>query len=209
MKWAYLRPSPERAGVWANLCRLYALSERHACSREAVRVWPGGGQESTVEREFLKACMLAAAEPAKLSAEQVDIAEHVVEFCTPSFSLSSASDSRLPFAIDIEGGEAPRARDAAADAGHSVRTIGMEDERALITLIRLVAADRITPRAWGADVDRSTVMTTLHHLARCWSASAARAGDGDARPEKEPQPLPIPASTLARAPRKPAGSACA
>lgn len=190
LKWTWLRPSLERPGMWADLCRLYALAERHACSREAVPVWPGGDRESTVEREFLKTCMLATTDPAKLSADQIDIAERVVEFCAPGFSLSSASQSRLPFAIDIEGGEAPRAREVEPTAGHSVRTIGMEDQRLLATLIRLVEADRITPRTLGVGVDRSTVMMTLQHLAHCWSAPAAQSGDDDATLDEKPQATP-------------------
>jgi hypothetical protein len=96
LKWSHLRGCPEPIGVWADLCRLYALAEGRACTRTPLALVPGLDLRSTIEREFLEACMLHAAHPAELRPEQVEIAERAAHFCAPGFALSSAGDPRFP-----------------------------------------------------------------------------------------------------------------
>jgi hypothetical protein len=192
LKWGYLRGIPARDGVWADLCRLYAMAEGRGCARTPIPGAPGIDPRSSVEREFLKACMLWAGRPAALVAEQVDVAERVVEFCTPGFSLSSAADPRFAHVVDIEGGDPPQLRAAGCALAPSVRSIGLDGgERLLGTLLRLVHTDRIPPRAFGTDLEKALVLDTLRHLESCWAAPlqgqpgaqpAAQSELGPARP---------------------------
>jgi hypothetical protein len=170
LKWGYLRGIPARDGVWADLCRLYAMAEGRGCARTPIPGAPGIDPRSSVEREFLKACMLGAARPAALVAEQVDVAERVVEFCTPGFSLSSAADPRFAHVVDIEGGDPPQLRAPGCALAPSVRSIGLDGgERLLGTLMRLVQTDRIPPRSFGTDLEKAQVLETLQHLESCWA----------------------------------------
>jgi hypothetical protein len=187
LKWSYLRGTPARAGVWADLCRLYAMAEGRACARTPLAGAPGVDARSSVEREFLKACMLWIARPVALGPEQVDIAERVVEFCTPGFSLSSAGDSRFAHLVDIEGGEPPLLREPGRALVPSLRSVGLDGgDRLLGALLRLVQADRIPPRWFGTEVDKALVLDTLRHVASCWTApeqaAAAPAGQTGAGP---------------------------
>jgi hypothetical protein len=175
LKWSYLRRSAEPVGVWADLCRLYSLAEGRACTRTPVALVPGLDLRSSIEREFLEACMLNVARPAQLHPEQVDIAERATHFCAPGFALSGAGDPRFAHLIDIEGGDPPLRRETGNGTGPTLRSFGMDGaERLLSTLLRLVQADRIPPRSFGAEVEKALVVATLEHLQSCWAAPPAR-----------------------------------
>jgi hypothetical protein len=173
LKWSYLRGAGAPVGVWADLCRLYALAEARACARVPVALSPGLDARSSVEREFLEACMLSVAQADVLRPEQVDVAERAAHFCAAGFALSNGSDPRFAYVIDIEGGDAPAVRGTAA-LGPSLRSFGMDGaERLLATLVRLVESGRIPPRDFGADIGQDVVLGTLFHLQERWSAPPA------------------------------------
>jgi len=175
LKWSYLRGSAEPVGVWGDLCRLYALAEGRACARTPTALAPGLDLRSSIEREFLEACMLHIAQPARLRPEQVDIAERVTHFCAPGFALSGAADPRFAHVIDIEGGDAPQQRAPGTTGGSTLRSFGMDGgERLLASLLRLVRSDRIPPRSFGTEVEKDVVVRTLEHLEACWLPPAAR-----------------------------------
>lgn len=187
LKWSHLRHASEPIGVWADLCRLYAMAEARACARTPVALVPGLELRASVEREFLEACMLCIAQPAGLRPEQVDIAERAAHFCAPGFALSSAGDPRFSHLVDIEGGDAPRRREAGAAVSPSLRSFGLDGgERLLAALLRLVESDRIPPRSFGMELEKDLVTGTLRHLQSCWhqpdagAPAHATAGAGEA-----------------------------
>jgi hypothetical protein len=169
IKWSYLRGAPQPAGVWGDMCRLYAMAESRACARTPVAPAPGLEPRSSIEREFLEACMLSAARPLELRPEQVDIAERATHFCGPGFALSGAEDLRFGHLIDVEGGDGPRLRDAEVVPTPAWRSFGIDGgDRLLAALLRLVQSDGIPPRAFGAEVGKEVVVATLRHLEACW-----------------------------------------
>jgi hypothetical protein len=171
LKWSYLRGLPEPVGVWGDMCRLYAMAEARACARTPVAPGPGLEPRSSIEREFLEACMLSAARPGQLRPEQADIAERATHFCVPGFALSSAGDPRFAHLIDIEGGDGPRRREAGLVLGPAWRSFGIDGgDRLLAALLRLVQADRIPPRDFGMELEKSLVVATLEHLEASWLA---------------------------------------
>jgi hypothetical protein len=177
LKWRCLRGAPEPVGVWGDICRLFALAEARGCTRTAVAATPETGLGSSAEREFLKACMLAVAEPASMPARQLDIAERAMEFCSAGFALSGAADARFPHLIDLEGGEPPYARAAGTPLRPSLRSFGAAGaEQLLAALLRLVQTDRIPPRAFGAEVDKAEAVAALSRLQNRWLPPAAHAG---------------------------------
>jgi hypothetical protein len=182
LKWSYLCQADEPVGVWGDLCRLYALAEGRACTRSPVALMPGLEPRSSIEREFLEACMLHVARPGQLRPEQVEIAERVTHFCAPGFALSGAGDPRFAHLIDIEGGDPPLGREAGVSAGPALRSFGMDGgERLLRALLRLVQSDRIPPRGFGAEVEKDLVLRTLEHLQSCWGSGAAPQARTEAR----------------------------
>jgi hypothetical protein len=189
LKWSYLRGSAEPVGVWGDMCRLYAMAEARSCARTPVAPAPGLEPRSSIEREFLEACLLSAARPGELRPEQADIAERATHFCVAGFALSSAGDPRFVHLIDIEGGDGPRRREPDRALGPAWRSFGLDGgDRLLAALMRLVQSDRIPPRAFGTEVEKAVVVATLQHLEACWQPNQTAVAP--AQPEMGADRLP-------------------
>jgi hypothetical protein len=171
LKWSYLRQTECRVGVWADICTLYATAETAACERVPVRLAPGAVQTS-VEREFLKGCMLAAAHPQALLPGQVDIAERLLEYCAADIGLEKVNAHGLPFFIDLAAGEPPQVGAASAALPPYSRWFGVHSADRFRRLQRLIATDRLAPSLLSVDVDKSAVMQVLEHLAARWLLGA-------------------------------------
>jgi hypothetical protein len=173
LKWGYLHRTDSPIGVWADMCTLYAAGEAAVCAHIPVRWMPNAGQTS-VEREFLKGCMLAAAEPGTMSPGQVDIAERLAGYCAADLGLSPGADPRYVWLIDLESGDPPREIDRTAALPARARTFGVASDERLRRLLHLVETDRLLPAAFGAELDKAAVMATLERLTQRWLNAAAR-----------------------------------
>ena len=172
LKWSYLRQTECRVGVWADICTLYATAETAACERVPVRLAPGAAPTS-VEREFLKGCMLAAASPQALSPGQVDMAERLSEYCAADIGLEGAHGHGLPFFIDLAAGEPPQVGAASVALPPHARWFGIQSPDRFRKLQRLLQTDRLAPSLLSVDVDKSAVIQVLEHLAAKWLLGAS------------------------------------
>jgi len=172
LKWSYLRRTASPVGVWADMCTLYAASEAAACARAPVR-WLPNAAETSVEREFLKGCMLAAAEPATMSPGQVDITERLAGYCAADLGISPGADPRCVWLVDLESGDPPREIDRTAALPARARTFGLVSDERFRRLLHLVQTDRLLPAAFGSELDKAGVMETLERLTQRWLSTAA------------------------------------
>ena len=121
-----------------------------------------------MEREFLKGCMLAAGGPETMSPNQVDITERLAGYCASDLGLSSGTDLRYAWFIDLEAGEPPCQVDPTASLPARARSFGIASDERFCRLLHLVEADRLPPAAFSARLDKGGVMQTLRQLARHW-----------------------------------------
>jgi len=173
LKWSYLRGRPCRIGVWADLCTLLVAAEVVGGARNPVALAPGS-RETSVEREFLKACLLAAAAPDRLAPEQVDIAERLAGYCAGDATLSALAEPFHTYWIDLEAGEPPGQVDPATLPPGRGRSFGMHSGERLRRLEHMVEADRLPHTAFGVDLDKPQVLATLAHLEQRWLVTAER-----------------------------------
>lgn len=168
-KWCYLFQSPVPAGLWADACRLLLAAEALGYSRTPVIVDADNPWHTSVEREFLKACMLAASGPERMAPAQLDAAERALEFCADALVLVAHEDRRLRFVIDLDDGEAPRVADGRFT--EMSRSLGMNcyDVR-LDDLIRQVTAGRMRASAFGSVLDQPLLLRTLLQMRARWTA---------------------------------------
>jgi hypothetical protein len=169
LKWTYLWHANLPSGLWADSCRLLSCAEALGISRAPLGIDPTGEWRTSVEREFLKACMLATSGPERMSPAQVDAVERTLEFCADALVLSPRQDRRLRFVIDLDDGAPPRP--ASGLFGETSRSLGMDcyDVR-LDDLIKRVATGRLRASAFGPVLDQALVLHTLSQARARWTA---------------------------------------
>jgi hypothetical protein len=167
LKWGYLLRTVCRVGVWADMCTLYGAAEAAACTRTSVE-WTQQPGETSVEREFLKGCMLAAGARETMAPSQVDLVERLAGYCAGDLGLAPGADARYAWFVDLESGEPPRPLDPSAPLPIRARSFGIASDERFRRLLHLVETDRLRPAAFGADLDKSAILQTLRQLARSW-----------------------------------------
>ena len=94
LKWALLRYGPVEPRVWHDLGGLYLLAESLQFAQVSLSVYRGAKGESSPEREFLRALMLAVSSPDGLLPLQIEIAERLVAQLASGFSIAAAPGNR-------------------------------------------------------------------------------------------------------------------
>jgi hypothetical protein len=89
-----LRYGPVEPRLWQEIGGLYRLSESLGFAQANCNVYPQ--IDSTPEREFLRATMLAASSPDGLTPFQIEIAEQVIEKVANRFRVSHRPRQNLP-----------------------------------------------------------------------------------------------------------------
>lgn len=149
-KWARLMRHEVRPGVWQDLCSLYA--EALACGRATspCPVMPASPHVTSVEREWLKACALAAVDADRLQPEHLDVIERAIELCAGQLVVSTQHDTRHVLAVDLESGELFTIEDAKGIEDCDLRYLGVAaGEFRLRDLLRQVNAGRLGPTLFG------------------------------------------------------------
>jgi hypothetical protein len=171
LKWSYLRYRPAEPRQWEEINGLYLLAEAADYARSSVTLYRGAANESSVEQEFLKALMLAAASPAALTPEQVEVAERVVVRIERSLSLAAEPGVLHHHVIDLRADTPPRRLATVRRIAETARTFGAPRGIAqLHALERALDEERVSPRelGLGPEFDVEIVQATLRHLIRHW-----------------------------------------
>jgi hypothetical protein len=171
LKWSYLRYRAPDPREWEEINGLYLLAEAGDYARAAVALYRGAAGESSVEQEFLKALMLAAASPESLTPEQVEVAERVVVRVERSLTLAAEPGVMHHHFIDLRSDAGPRRLATVRRIADTARTFGAP--RGIVQLHGLERAldeDRLTPRELGLshEFDVEIVLATLRHVVRHW-----------------------------------------
>jgi hypothetical protein len=105
LKWMLLRYGPVEQRLWQELCGLYRLSESLGFAQVNCAMYPQ--IDSTPEREFLRAAVLAASSPDGLTPLQIDIAERVIEKVAHGFRVNQRPSSGISYVVELSGEHGP------------------------------------------------------------------------------------------------------
>jgi hypothetical protein len=171
MKWSYLHYRDIEPEHWEEVSGLYLLAESAGFAAKRMEIYKGARQDSSVQQEFLQAAMLAAASPASMLPEQLDVAERLIARCAPRFVIASRADTRFTHWIDLRGDGGPRRLPESRALAATARAIGAGP--GLEELNRLAAgleegSVALGELGIGAEVDLEVVRATARHLARYW-----------------------------------------
>jgi hypothetical protein len=172
LKWMLLRYGPVEQRLWQEIGALYRMSESLGFAQADCNVYPG--IDSSPEREFLCAAMLAVSSPDALTPFQIEIAEHVIEKVAHGFRIGLRPASGISYVVDVSGGHAPGRFSTNLKLTQDTRCFGPADAAAQIErAIRFMDQHRAAPPdlGIGEEFDVGTVHATLTHLLRYWSAA--------------------------------------
>ena len=174
LKWHYMHYEPGDAAAWEALGKVYRFAEERKIHREAVTVYPGVPVDSSAEREFMKALMLAASSPDCLMPVDLELAERIVAHFSGSFLISETHQPQATYHwIDLARGAPPKRLTQTPPASPGLRffaagaAIGQLD-----AMIRVVESGAVpADLKLGDTYAPEKVLGVLRHLKLYWAAT--------------------------------------
>ena len=173
LKWTLLRYGPVEPRVWQDLGALYLLAETLEFSRAKLSMYRGAKGESSPEREFLHALMLAVSSADGLLPEQIDIADRIIAHFSASFLVSARPRKGLTCVFDLAGDRPPARLAVEPGVKPTARCFGPGDAAAQLDRVAaLVDQHQAVPSEvnLGGTHETALVQATLRHLQRYWAA---------------------------------------
>lgn len=177
LKWFHLRYLAPQPQYWSDISQLYLLGERAGFAQKRVSIYRGARQDSSVEQEFLQALMLAAASPASLLPEQIEIAERLVARFAPEFIIASKATTKFSHYFDPHADSAPQRIQMPSNVPGNARSFGAGAAiEQLETLAAKLAEGTLTNSELGLrpHLDAELVRATVRHLQRYWNPPLPR-----------------------------------
>ena len=175
MKWQYVRYGLQDNELWGMAAKIYAFADYRKFAGTTVTPYSGVPEETTVEQEFLKAVMLAAASPDSLLPAEIELAERLIAHWVGSFKVDSKQQPDSLYWIDLAQNQPParlaRSPDPAATLRFVAGGAALNQARQLTQVVKQTNA---VPSGinLGASYEPRAVAEVLEHLAMCWSTQA-------------------------------------
>jgi hypothetical protein len=107
IKWLQMRYGPVHGDVWFAVGRTYRHLKSKRLHQKMVPVYPGVPGESSVEKEFLKVVMFAASSPDSLVPVEIELAERIIAYFLPRFSLTETPVPDTTYWMDLDEADPP------------------------------------------------------------------------------------------------------
>jgi hypothetical protein len=173
LKWMHLRYGPLDLSVWSVVNKVYAFAESRKVATTAVVAYPGG-QESTPQREYLKAAIFTASSPDSLLPMEAEFAERIISESIAKFAIDTARSPDHAFWTDLGQPVPPQRMVRTPPATPGLRYIATSAARADIEaqIQRIKAAGRAPAELLqGALGETDAILDVMSHLATNWSSS--------------------------------------
>jgi len=173
LKWHYLRYEQAETDAWEGIVKSYQFAEDHKLGRENVAA-QAAAHATSVEREFVKALMLAASSPDCLLPREIELAERIIGYVGGDFVLSKAHQPRVTYYhMDLARGAPPRRLTDTPPTSPKARFFAAGAAEARLDELIRVAERGGVPSALnlGDDWESATVLRLLRHLKTCWAAT--------------------------------------
>jgi hypothetical protein len=107
LKWLQMRYGPVHGDLWFAAGRTYRHLKAKRLHQKMVAVYPGVAGESSTEQEFLKLLMFAASSPDSMVPEEIELAERVIAYFLPNFSLTDKPEPDTTYWLDLDEADPP------------------------------------------------------------------------------------------------------
>ncbi len=174
LKWSLMRYGPIDPTLWTRLAALYAQAEAAGYATKTCTVYAGPHADSTVQREYLKALMLAISATDSLLPRKLEIGERIIAQYSDAFQMQRQPAKGCYYCVDLEVAKPPARLMGPVPPAASLRYFGPgaafeRVERLIdsITTSGAVPADLNL----GGSYETSVVVEVGRHLTRYWSAT--------------------------------------
>ena len=174
LKWHYMHYEPGEATVWETLGKVYRYAEAKKIHRETVPLYPHVPLNSSAEREFMMALMLAASSPTSLKPLEIELAERIVAHCSASFLIRDIHQPQETYNwIDLSGSVPPKRLTESPPASPGLRFFAAGAANAqLDTMIRVLESGAVPADLnLGGTYEPAKVLGVLRHLKMYWAAT--------------------------------------
>lgn len=172
IKWMHMRYGPVDLSAWGVFNRIYGFAEFKGVAGTRTTVYPGIAGESTPQQEFLKGVVFSASSPDALLPLEVELAERLISYFTPKFTLSGTPSADMSYWTDVNQNMAPQRLARPPQQTPTLRCFGASAALEEVTgYIQKIAASRQVPSTLnlGGAYEPEVVLDVLEHLALYWS----------------------------------------
>jgi hypothetical protein len=172
MKWQSMRYAPTDAFLWGMLYKIYALSENRRFSRTPVAGSAGAPDETSAEKEFLKAVMLSASSLDSLLPAEIELVERLVARFVDSFRVSDEFRPENTYWADLASSQPPVRLVQATQRAATLRFFSASAAVSEVEqLMQTVISTNAVPShlGLGGNYEADMVLRALNHLALYWS----------------------------------------
>jgi hypothetical protein len=173
LKWALMRYGPVDPTLWGRLGALYSQAEAGGFALKGCTVYPGPYSDSTVQREYLKALMLAISATDSLLPRKLELAERMVAQFSDGFVLQRGPAEGCHYYVDLLAAKAPTRMVAKVTPAPSVRYFGPGAAFGRVDdLVGTIAERSLVPSDMnlGGSYEPGVVLEVARHLARYWAS---------------------------------------
>lgn len=171
LKWKQFRYGQVDPEFWKTLGGVYLAAVQVKSAQKPMQLYPGG-DETTIEAEYLKVLVFNAASMNSLQPLEIEIAERFIAYFLPFFSLIRELRPENVYWVDAAKALPPTRLAKLPEITPTLRffngTRAIEAVEKTIQQIR--HEGRVPPGInLGAQYEISSVIPVLEHLALCWS----------------------------------------
>ncbi len=171
LKWKQFRYGPVDPSFWLNLGRLYLAAVDAKFAQKPVQLFAGAA-ETTIEAEYLKVLIFHATSMDKLQPLGIEIAERLISYFMPYFSLIREVRPENVYWVDAAKPLPPTRLAQLPEVTPTLRFFNgtRAVDAVAITMEQIRKEHRVPPGInLGGQYDPDTVIPVLEHLALCWA----------------------------------------
>jgi hypothetical protein len=175
-KWDAFRHGPITSEVWARLNLVYRVAVERGMVRRTVQLRAERATETTVEREYLRACAFHSLGVDQLDAYRLELASRLIQYVLPYLELTEAPDAASLHWIDASSALPPARLVRNPNSTGLPRFFsGIVATQPLQDMLEMVVAGEV-PASLGSIGEfagggaGAQIASVLSHMIRCWSS---------------------------------------
>ncbi|MBI5110327.1 MAG: hypothetical protein HZA62_16440 [Rhodocyclales bacterium] len=171
LKWRQFHYGPVDGETWRTLGSVYLAAAEARLDRRPLVFYPGGN-ETTVEAEYLKALIFHASAMDNLKPLQIEIAERFIGYFLPFFALARELQADSVYWVDAAKALPPTRLARKPDVTSTLRFFsGTRAVNAVTKTIEQIKVEHRVPATinLGAQYEPDAVVPVLEHLALNWA----------------------------------------